>query len=66
MSHISSISRKTMAIAMAAAVAAAGPVGAGRRRRRPQASSRATAIIAGIATIVVTRIVSFETRRPVS
>jgi len=39
---------------------------AGRRRRRPQASSRATAIIAGIATIVVTRIVSFETRRPVS
>ena len=29
MSHISSISTKTMAIAMAAAVAAAGPVGAG-------------------------------------
>lgn len=36
------------------------------RRRRPQAKSRATTIMAGIASTVVTRTVSFATTTPVS
>lgn len=35
-------------------------------RRRPQAKSRATTIMAGIASTVVTRTVSFATTTPVS